>query len=64
MEGKACVYEAKRLIGRKYKDVKEEVKKNQWPFEVFEGDDGYAAIRVTLRDKGNDGKMIEEKREL
>ena len=50
MEGKGCVYEAKRLIGRKYADVKEEVKKNQWPFEVFEGDDGYAAIRVTLSD--------------
>ena len=50
MEGKGCVYEAKRLIGRKYADVKEEVKKNQWPFEVFEGKDGYAAIRVTLKD--------------
>ncbi|KAM7458318.1 hypothetical protein BLSTO_00911 [Blastocystis sp. subtype 1] len=64
LKGKGCVYEAKRLIGRKYKDVKEEVKKNQWPFEVFEGDDGYAAIRVTLRYRGSDGKMIEEKREL
>ena len=64
LEGKGCVYEAKRLIGRKFMDVKEEVKKNQWPFEVFEGDDGYAAIRVTLRYRGNDGKMIEEKREL
>ena len=64
MEGKACVYEAKRLIGKKYADVKEEVDKNQWPFEVFEGDDGYAAIRVTLRDKGKDGKIMEEKREL
>ena len=64
LEGKACVYEAKRLIGRKYVDVKEEVKKNQWPFEVFEGDDGYAAIRVSLRYRGSDGKMIEEKREL
>ena len=64
LKGKGCVYEAKRLIGRKYADVKEEVKKNQWPFEVFEGDDSYAAIRVTLRDKGKDGKMIEEKREL
>ena len=64
LEGKACVYEAKRLIGRKYVDVKEEVDRNQWPFEVFEGDDGYAAIRVTLRDKGKDGKMMEEKREL
>ena len=50
MEGKGCVYEAKRLIGRKYKDVKEEVDENQWPFEVYEGDDGYAAIRVTLKD--------------
>ena len=47
MEGKGCVYEAKRLIGRKYKDVKEEVDENQWPYE---GDDGYAAIRVTLKD--------------
>ena len=64
MEGKGCVYEAKRLIGRKYEDVKEEVKKNQWPFEVFEGDDGYAAIRVTLRCRGSDGKFREEKREL
>ena len=50
LKGKGCVYEAKRLIGRKYADVKEEVKKNQWPFEVFEGDDGYAAIRVALKD--------------
>ena len=64
LEGKGCVYEAKRLIGRKYADVKEEVKKNQWPFEVFEGKDGYAAIRTTLRYKDNDGKMKEEKREL
>ena len=64
LEGKGCVYEAKRLIGRKYVDVKEEVKKNQWPFEVFEGKDGYAAIRTTLRYKDNDGKMKEEKREL
>ena len=50
LEGKGCVYEAKRLIGRKYAEVENEVKKNQWPFEVFEGDDGYAAIRVTLKD--------------
>ena len=50
MEGKGCVYEAKRLMGKKYAEVKKEVKKNQWPFEVFEGDDGYAAIRVTLSD--------------
>ena len=64
LNGKRCVYEAKRLIGRKYVDVKEEVEKNQWPFEVFEGDDGYAAIRVTLRYRGNDGKFVEEKREL
>ena len=64
LNGKRCVYEAKRLIGRKYVDVKEEVKKNQWSFEVFEGKDGYAAIRVTLRYKGSDGKMKEEKREL
>ena len=64
LEGKGCVYEAKRLIGRKYAEVENEVKKNQWPFEVFEGDDGYAAIRVTLRDKGKDGKIMEEKREL
>ena len=64
LEGKGCIYEAKRLIGRKFMDVKEEVKKNQWPFEVFEGKDGYAAIRVTLRYRGNDGKFVEEKREL
>ena len=64
LEGKGCVYEAKRLIGRKYAEVENEVKKNQWPFEVFEGDDGYAAIRVTLMDKGKDGKIMEEKREL
>ena len=64
LNGKGCVYEAKRLIGRKYADVKEEVKKNQWPFEVFEGEDGYAAIRVTLRYKGSDGKMIEGEREF
>ena len=47
LKGKGCVYEAKRLIGRKYADVKKEVDENQWPFEVYEGDDGYAAIRVT-----------------
>ena len=64
LKGKGCVYEAKRLIGRKYVDVKEEVDENQWPFEVFEGDDGYAAIRVTLRYRGSDGKYMEEKREL
>ena len=64
LEGKGCVYEAKRLIGRKYADVKEEVKINQWTFEVFEGKDGYAAIRTTVRYKDNDGKMKEEKREL
>ena len=64
LKGKRCVYEAKRLIGRKYEEVKEEVKKNQWPFEVFEGKDGYAAIRVTMRYRGNDGQFMEEKREL
>ena len=64
LKGKGCVYEAKRLIGRKYADVKKEVDENQWPFEVFEGDDGYAAIRVTLRYRGSDGKYMEEKREL
>ena len=64
LKGKGCVYEAKRLIGRKYAEVENEVKKNQWPFEVFEGDDGYAAIRVTLRYRGSDGKYMEEKREL
>ena len=64
LKGKGCVYEAKRLIGKKYAEVEKEVKKNQWPFEVFEGDDGYAAIRVTLRYKGKDGKIMEEKREL
>ena len=64
LEGKGCVYEAKRLIGRKYAEVKKEVDRNEWPFEVFEGDDGYAAIRVTLRYKGSDGKIMEEKREL
>ena len=64
LKGKRCVYEAKRLIGRKYEEVNEEVKKNQWPFEVFEGKDGYAAIRVTMRYRGNDGQFMEEKREL
>ena len=64
LNGKGCVYEAKRLIGRKYADVKEEVDENQWPFEVFEGKDGYAAIRVTLRCRGSDGKFMKEKREL
>ena len=64
LEGKGCVYEAKRLIGRKYADVKKEVDKNQWPFEVYEGDDPYAAKRVTLRYRGSDGKYMEEKREL
>ena len=64
LKGKGCVYEAKRLIGRKYADVKKEVDENQWPFEVFEGKDGYAAIRVTLRYRGSDGKYMEEKREL
>ena len=64
LKGKGCVYEAKRLIGRKYVDVKEEVDRNQWPFEVFEGEDGYAAIRVALRYRGKDGKIMEEKREL
>ena len=64
LKGKGCVYEAKRLIGKKYAEVEKEVKKNQWPFEVFEGDDGYAAIRVTLRYKGSDGKSVETKREL
>ena len=64
LNGKGCVYEAKRLIGRKYADVKKEVDENQWPFEVYEGKDGYAAIRVTIRYKGSDGKYMEEKREL
>ena len=41
-----CIYETKRLIGRKYEDVKEEVEKNKWPFEVVEGENGYAAIKV------------------
>ena len=59
LEGKGCVYEAKRLIGRKYADVENEVKKNQWPFEVYEGDDGYAAIRVTLKD-GTQRKLCPE----
>ena len=52
LNGKDCVYEAKRVIGRKYDDnLMKEVAKNNWPFEVIKGADGYAELRVTLKDK-------------
>ena len=43
------VYEIKRLIGRKYEDVKEEVEKNKWPFEVVEGENGFVKVKVRVQ---------------
>ena len=40
------VYETKRLIGKKFCDIQEEIKINKWSFEVVEGEGGMAAIKV------------------
>lgn len=40
------VYETKRLIGRKFCDIQKEIESNKWSFEVVEGKDGMAAIKV------------------
>jgi molecular chaperone DnaK len=43
------IYSAKRLIGRKYTEVREEAK--HFPFKVVEGKNGDAAIEVKMGDK-------------
>ena len=52
------VYEAKRLIGRKYKDVQEEIKENKWSFEVVEGENGMAGIKVPKTPDDHDNFLI------
>lgn len=52
------VYETKRLIGKKFCDVQEEIKANKWGFEVVEGSDGMAAIKVPNKIKKNEAPQI------
>ena len=44
----ATVYEVKRLIGRKFKDVQEEVQRSQWSYEVREGESGNVEINLLI----------------
>ena len=43
-----AICEVKRLIGMKYDDpkVKELIYRNTWPFDIVEGENGYAAIQM------------------
>ena len=43
------VFDAKRLIGRKYKDASVQKDKKLFPFEVCEGGEGKAAISVDVK---------------
>ena len=52
------VYETKRLIGRKFCDIQNEIDINKWSFEVVEGKDGMAAIKVPTNPKSGDNYRI------
>ena len=52
------VYETKRLIGRKFCDIQNEIDINKWSFEVVEGKDGMAAIKVPTNPKSGDNYQI------
>ena len=43
------VFDAKRLIGRKYEDESVQKDKELFPFDVCEGAEGKAAIAVTVK---------------
>ncbi|KAL3932285.1 MAG: hypothetical protein SGPRY_000764, partial [Prymnesium sp.] len=45
------VYDAKRLIGRRFKDEHVQSDMQLWPFKVVEDSDGKPAIRVTVKGK-------------
>lgn len=44
----ATVYEVKRLIGRKFSDIQEELRRNRWSYEVKEGEAGNAVINLKI----------------
>ena len=53
----ATVYEAKRIIGKTYEEVKDEIQRNKWSFEVVCDSEGNAVIRVVIS-QGNTKKEL------
>lgn len=44
----ATVYEVKRLLGRKFKDIQKELQHSRWSYEVREGESGNAEINLLI----------------
>ena len=55
---KSTIYEIKRVIGRKFKDIREEIEINKWPFTVIEGENGSTAVELEISDKGKVIKQV------
>lgn len=49
MNSKNTVFDAKRLIGRKYNDPIVQADKKLWPFDLVSGDDGRPQIKVDFK---------------
>lgn len=49
MNAKNTVFDAKRLIGRKYNDPIVQADKKLWPFDLVAGDDGRPQIKVEFK---------------
>ena len=53
----STVYEVKRIIGKTYEEVKDEIEKNKWSFEVICDSEGNAIIKVVVS-QGNTKKEL------
>lgn len=51
-QSRSTVYEVKRILGTKYRDVEEEIQRNNWSYRVFEGEDGMSTIELTIVSRG------------
>ena len=57
-QSRGTVYEVKRILGTLFHDMEDEIKRNNWSYNVIEGDDGMCEIELFIVSKGETARKI------